>query len=117
MGLVNDTDIEQEKRAILKLCNQGHKHIVRVLRLGPLAQSEFFFIDMEFCSLTLEEYLYPHDSSQTHESAPRYIKNAPVPFRALQVWQVMHHIACGLQFMHNNKMIHRDLKPSNGILA
>jgi hypothetical protein len=76
MGLVNDTDIEQEKRAILKLC----KHIVRVLRLGPLAQSEFFFTDMEFCSLTLEEYLSPHDSSQTHESAPRYIKNAPVPF-------------------------------------
>jgi serine/threonine protein kinase len=115
MGVFNKPDIEQEKRAILKLCNPGHKNIICVLRLGPLAPSEFFFIDMEFCLLTLESYLYPHDPPQPHEPTPRYIKNAPVPFRALQIWQVMHHIVCGLQFMHNNKMIHRDLKPSNGI--
>jgi serine/threonine protein kinase len=117
MGHVEKEDIEQEKQAILKLCGRGHRHIINVLRVGELAKSPFFFIDMELCALSLEFYLYRPVPPEPHESVPQYIRDAPVPSRAVQIWQVMHDIACGLQFIHNSKMIHRDLKPSNGITS
>jgi serine/threonine protein kinase len=117
MCVVAKPDVEQEKQAILKLCGpgHGHRHIIEVLRLGELARSAFFFIDMELCPLSLEFYLYRPEPPEPHESVPQYIRDAPVPFRALQIWEVMHDIASGLQFIHNTEMIHRDLKPSNGI--
>jgi len=105
-------DIEAEAEAIKKVCGKGcHPHIVEVLRIGELRNSSDYFIDMELCDLNLANYIYGENSA---DGLPFYNKAATPPLRALQIWNIMSHIAKGAKYMHSIDMVHRDLKPANG---
>jgi hypothetical protein len=106
-----------EADAIRKLSHQGgHPNIVVVLNLGELNNSPpFFFIDMELCDLTLHTYIHRPKPPSPSESILYFVKNAPAPFKAQQIWNIMRQIADGLKYMHILNMVHRDLKPANGM--
>ena len=107
--------IENEARAIGKICGKGpHPHIVDVLELGELHNTGYFFIDMELCDLNLAEYIGRSIPPKPTESIPYFIKNAPPPLKAQQIWNIMIQIASGVDYMHTLNVVHRDLKPANG---
>lgn len=101
-----------EAQAIKKL--GMHPNIVEVLDLGPLPNSPNYFIDMELCDLTLHTYIHREGRPSPSESIPYFVKNAPPPFKAKQIWNIMRQLAHGLKHMHRVGMVHRDLKPANG---
>ena len=96
-----------ELRAIKKLCNGTHKHIIKVFEFGDLPDSSHAYIDMELCSLNLDQY---NQSIRTtilvHHSARS--------MRVGEIWSIVGQIADGLAFIHQQREIHRDLKPQNG---
>jgi serine/threonine protein kinase len=96
-----------ELRAIKKLCDGGHKNIIKVFDFGDLPDASHVFIDMELCSLNLDEY---NKSVRTaflvHESVSS--------LRSEQIWDIIIQIADALAFIHGHHEIHRDLKPQNG---
>jgi serine/threonine protein kinase len=116
-GRINKEELEQEIRAVQKLCGKGHRNIVTVLHLGQLRHSSLFFIDMELCDLSLEFYLYRPTPPEPSQPIPYFVKDAPPPFRAQQIWTIMHDIASGVNFVHSHNMVHRDVKPSNGTIS
>ena len=111
---VSSNDIENEVRAIKKLCgHDAHPNIVEVLRLGVLVGSPYYFIDMELCDMNLENYIY--NNSPKRESLPRFVKTAPSSVKASQIWNIMRQVASGVAFIHSHEEVHRDLKPRNSI--
>jgi serine/threonine protein kinase len=107
--------IEYEARAIRKICGKGsHSRIVEILKLGELQNTDYYFIDMELCDLNLGEYIYRSTPPNPSESIPYFIKNAPPPLKAQQIWNIMIQIAGGVKYMHSLNVVHRDLKPANG---
>jgi len=113
---LNKAAVKNEEEAIRKLCENGpHVNIVEVLTLGELLDSAFHYIDMELCDMNLDDHMNPPNPPSL--SFPYYfIKDAPPPLKAQQVWNIMKHIASGVQFMHSLNLVHRDLKPTNGTL-
>jgi len=91
-----------------------HPNIVAVLKLGPLPQTPYYFIDMELCDLNLAEYIHRRTPLSPSESIPYFVKDAEPPLKAQQIWSIMYEIAKGLAFMHSLRVAHRDLKPANG---
>jgi serine/threonine protein kinase len=110
-------DIEHETQAIRKICGQGaHKNIIAVLKLGELRHTSYYFIDMELCDLNLAEYIHRPTPPNLSESIPYFIKDAPPPMKARQIWNIMKQIVSGIKHMHSLDVVHRDLKPANGVL-
>jgi serine/threonine protein kinase len=104
---------DNEVQVLTELCCEGaHPHIVAVLRIGELRNSQDLFIDMELCDLDLGQYIY---CAKPQESVPTFfIKDQPPPMKASQIWTVMSQIAKGVEYLHHRRMVHRDLKPANG---
>lgn len=106
----NSRVIEDEIAAILKLFDSDtHPNIVTILKIGDIPP--FLFIDMELCDLNLDDYIYCRKDPST--VATYFIKDQPPPMKSQQIWNVMLHIARGVEFLHGKQMIHRDLKPLN----
>ena len=105
--------IDTEIRVLTELSREGiHPHIVAVLRIGELPNSQDLFIDMELCDLNLAEYIY---GSKPRDLVPTFfIKDQSPPMKASQVWTVMLQLAKGVEYLHRKAIIHRDLKPANG---
>jgi serine/threonine protein kinase len=104
---------QNELQAITKLCKKGaHLHIVTVLKIGELRDTPFLFIDMELCDLDLAEYI--HCTKAESSVLTYFVKDQPPPLKAQQIWNVMLHIAKGVQYLHSKDIVHRDLKPANG---
>ena len=69
---------------------------------------------MELCDLNLFDFI--HRSTQPLESVPFFIKDAPPPLKAQQIWNVMKHVTEGVNYLHTLNLVHRDLKPENSII-
>jgi serine/threonine protein kinase len=99
-----------ELRAIQKLCDGRHENIIKVFDFGDLPDASHVFIDMELCSLNLDNYnkgirttILIHDS----------VANLKIG----EIWSIIAQIADALAFIHAHLEIHRDLKPQNGSIA
>ena len=110
--LVKPEDIENEERAIKQLCcGQAHQNIVIVLRLGELSASSYYFIDMELCEFSLDDYIH------NPLCEPGVIfKDSAASLKQLQIFNIMLHSCSGVQYIHDKGQVHRDIKPSNATL-
>jgi serine/threonine protein kinase len=108
--------VEQEVQAIRKVCGEiPHPNIVAVFKHGILLNTPYYFIDMELCSISLAEYISTPPPAYPSQRIPYFVKGAPPPFRAQQIWNVMKQLACGVKYLHHLNLVHRDLKPANGM--
>jgi serine/threonine protein kinase len=90
-----------------KLCNGAHKHIITVFEFGDFPDSSHAFIDMELCSLNLDQY---NQGIRATILVHHSVRNT----RVGEIWAIVGQIADGLAFIHQQREIHRDLKPQNG---
>jgi serine/threonine protein kinase len=104
--------VENEVEVLKELCHEDvHPHIVAVLKIGELPDSQDLIIDMELCDLDLREYIA---GTKSRESVPTFfVTNEPPPSKTRQVWNVMSHITSGVEYLHGKHVVHRDLKPAN----
>jgi serine/threonine protein kinase len=106
---VNVSDIENEFRAVKKLCQSSHPNIVQVFDMGQLRKdSSFFFLDMELCSrFTLADYMTGADIPTLE----------PWNSKPLTICHVLRPIVNGLSFIHGLGEVHRDLSPQNSSVS
>ena len=91
-------DIKNEVRAITKLFGEEtHKNIVSILKFGEFTNSPYYFIDMELCDATLEDYIYV-----------KLLCSAIRPDSVSYPWEVIGDIASGLEFIHSRNLVHRN---------
>src|SRR5271155_5331271 len=102
-GPITKEDVENEAAAVEKLRTQSrHANVVQVfthdwmVSLGRTSPLPVYFVDMELCRTTLEDFIRDYD-----------------PVVEFDVWSIMLDIQRGLMFLHQRHMIHRDLKPAN----
>lgn len=116
-GKVTDEDIENEARAVQKLCGaESHRNIVSVLRHGWLnAPFACYFIDMEYCTMDLQDKmgdmqpafdLWRRGSTENMHRRRR--------MEMIEVVDIVANITAGLEYIHKHREVHRDLKPTNG---
>ena len=112
---ISEDDIQNEMRAIGKLCQieNTHRNIVSVLNYGPLTPF-LYFIDMELCDLNLYQWIYEKWDGITANELPFVTTELSPEARLDQVWDIMKDITQGVAFIHAAHEIHRDMKPSNG---
>ena len=103
-----------EARAVRKLCDGRDPNIISVFDVGDFIHSEYFFIDMELCDLSLQGYLYKNSLESSGLGLPPLLKDLPSSSVPVHIWNIMRQIASGLKFVHDHCEAHRDLKPSNG---
>jgi len=107
-AFLSEDEILNEFRAIQKLCiESSHENLVAVYRCGRLPDSLYYYIDMEFCDLNLQEYIY--DFERRGSTASKGLS----PLDTKAVLQIMRDVSRGLTFIHERKEVHRDIKPHN----
>ena len=115
--VVDKKVLKQELQALKKLhVGQRHKNLVEVLEYREQANGTGYVIDMEFCELTLYEYIYsPERTPLVLQDSSPYSKSNPTANGIGTICNIILQIADGLAFIHKHKEVHRNLKPSNGI--
>lgn len=124
-----------EWRAIQELYdpqNGKHQYLVGMLNAGWIPQSSYFYIDMEFCIGTLDDFIkkkldlslivtstpFGMHTSVRHENPALLWDNGLLRILGSDeafIWEITGNVAQGLKFIHGCKFVHRDLKPRNGI--
>ena len=107
------TTIDNELRVIKKIDRLGgHVNIISMLRYGKLITGQHY-LDMELCTLTLEEFI--EGGLKSVLGLSRYFNpSSTEACKSLTMWEIIKHVCRGLNFLHSNGELHRDLKPSNG---
>jgi serine/threonine protein kinase len=130
-GDLTREDVDNEATVVSQVCREGQSNsIVEVYDHGwlPGFDSSYYYVDMEFCSQTLEDWIYSRsgfndsggvnatdgviDSSLTTvmHTDDRYTCTAE------EILVILQNITSGLQYLHQNRLVHRDLKPRNSTL-
>jgi serine/threonine protein kinase len=108
-GDFRQEDVDNEIRALNKLCSSNAPNLVKVFKHGMLPDSPYYHIDMEMCEVNLDDYIQGLRPPVSQE-------RVSTPIAVPEVWQIMGDISCGLSFVHSLGEVHRDLKPRNGNL-
>ncbi|ODM95049.1 Serine/threonine-protein kinase/endoribonuclease IRE1, partial [Orchesella cincta] len=88
-----DTEIE-----ILKRCGDDHENIVQYF--ADERSAYFVLIIIELCDMTLKTWVEVDGKK---------------PIQITQ-WDILNQITCGLQWLHDNRVLHQGLKPENTLL-
>src|SRR5277367_1789996 len=95
-------DIENEMRAVNKLCKSGHANIVQVVEFGSLKlDSVWHFIDMELCDFTLANYADGEDVPLL----PNWKKVKENDFFHSSICNINRQIIEGLVFIHHHREV------------
>jgi serine/threonine protein kinase len=114
-GIVTNIDLENEVRAIKRLCKTGHPNIVQVFEYGKLKEDGmFFYIDMELCETSLEGFL--RGGAEVNGAKWETICDDEVKVVDTS-YTILQHIVNGLFYIHTMGEVHRDLSPHNGIYS
>jgi len=133
MGLkVQECDIENELRALQKLCvvDRGD-FLVRVFNHERSASREFVpadldccSIDMELCSRNLKDEIAGQESTlqgllavmaSTEDQSEMEGISSQLSSKNKHIVDILHQVLDGLEFIHSMDEVHRDLKPENGL--
>jgi serine/threonine protein kinase len=107
--------LEREVKAIKKLCGPAaHPNIVQVVDHGLLWSCDFYYIDMELCNMSLDDYLHPKHPPDASTLLPCFVKGGGSD-SLVQMWTIMSQIARGVDYIHRLHKIHRDIKPANSM--
>jgi serine/threonine protein kinase len=107
---VHNKDIDNEVRAIDKLCRNLHPNIVQVFDHGHLKQdSAFYFMDMELCDFSLAQYM--RDENVSYLDKWSIIRAGDDLFS--HVVDIALQIINALVFIHACGEVHRDISPQN----
>jgi len=108
---ISQPHIDNEVRAINKLCKSNHLNIVQVLGCGWLKpDGAFYFIDMELCEISLENYMQGRTINGLVDWNTVRIRNEVHE----HAYKIMQQILNGLIYIHCRNEVHRDLSPNNG---
>ena len=111
LGFVTKDDVDNEVRAIRKLCQNQHPNVVQVFDYGQLnPDSMIHFIDMELCDISLANYLLGQELSGL-ASWTTVREQDEIPTHA---YNILQQILNGLLYIHCLEEVHRDLSPQNG---
>ena len=111
LGFVTKDDVDNEVRAIRKLCQNQHPNVVQVFDYGQLnPDSMIHFIDMELCDISLANYLLGQELSG-FASWTTIREQDEIPTHA---YNILQQILNGLLYIHCLEEVHRDLSPQNG---
>jgi ankyrin repeat protein len=97
-----------------------HLNIVQVLQHDWFESNSDYFIDMELCTLTLQDYIHSRktfikqDSDLLNDAPIFVLDECSEHLRLLNIWTIISHIAQGLEYIHREHYTHRDIKPLNG---
>lgn len=130
-GDLTREDVENEAAVISQVCRSGQSNtVVEVYDNGwlPGFDPSYYYVDMEYCSQTLEEWIHgPSRSNNSeggrlttdavesslttagHETISGYVSE--------EVLDILQNITSGLKYLHQNGVVHRDLKPRNSIIS
>jgi serine/threonine protein kinase len=110
-GAVTQDDVDNEVRALKKLCQNQHPNIVQVFAYGELnPDSAVHFIDMELCDISLGNYLDGQEL-KNGVSWATVKEDEDVPAHG---YNILQQILNGLLYIHCEGEVHRDLSPHNG---
>ena len=108
---ISQPHIDNEVRAINKLCKSNHPNIVQVLGCGWLKpDGAFYFIDMELCEISLENYIQGGTINGLVDWNTVRIRDEVHE----HAYKIMQQILNGLIYIHCRNEVHRDLSPNNG---
>lgn len=124
------------------LCKGECRFVVKVLEHDWLEYESLYFIDMEFCSQNLHDYIRQNSANfvrRPNFKEPPIPKNMESELEIVQPntgavtaqpppsntpvdhdigWEpigtIIENIVSGLNYIHGKKVVHRDLKPQNG---
>jgi len=109
---IKKDDVDNEVRALKKLCQNQHQNIVQVFDYGQLnPDSTIYYIDMELCDISLAKYLSGGELKDVVSWAT-VRGEEEVPTHA---YNILQQILNGLVYIHCLDEVHRDLSPQNGM--
>lgn len=88
--------------------------MVYILGDGYFPVHSLYYIDMELCDLTLDDWIKRENWPESSErDSPFLDEESSEGWRKWQVLCILGHIAGGTAHIHRHALVHRDLKPSN----
>ena len=110
--------MENEADVVSKLCQPGQSNtVVEVYNHDwfPGPDQSYYYVDMEYCEQTLEEWI---KDSTRHQAPQEQVSNTAIPSESksglADILDIIEDITSGLQYLHQQGIVHRDLKPKNG---
>ena len=111
LGSITKDDVDNEIRALKKLCQDQQSNIVQVFDHGLLnPDNTIHFIDMELCDISLANYLLGQELKDV-VSWPTVREQEEILSHA---YNILQQILNGLVYIHCLEEVHRDLSPHNG---
>lgn len=105
---------------MISLCEVApHVNIVNILKHGHLVPDRVYYIDMELCDFSLDEFIHGRRPSKRNGNVgtalPTFMVENDSMTELSNLCTIVADIASGLAFIHCQQYIHGDLNPKNGI--